>query len=129
MNRDEALRVIAAIQATSPEAAQWDPSDYFAYDVAIDPNGAGFLVSRETAPGEREILNLAVAPDVRRQGVARRLWENERQRGAATWFLEVRASNQAAIDFYTRCGFSVCGRRPGYYHAPPEDGLVMKFHS
>lgn len=129
MNRDEAEQLIASIQAASPEAAQWAPSDYFAYDVAIDPSGEGFLVSRETAPGEREILNLAVAPEARRRGVARRLWEGERRQGADAWFLEVRASNQPAIDFYTRCGFSVCGRRPGYYHAPPEDGLVMKFHS
>lgn len=41
-------------------------------------------------------------------------------------FLEVRASNQAAIGLYTKHGFQRIGRRKNYYHAPIEDAILMK---
>ena len=33
--RPEDLTEIRAIQATSPEASQWDPSDYLHYDLRV----------------------------------------------------------------------------------------------
>jgi len=79
-------------------------------------------------PGEREILNLAVDPAERHTGVARELLKDAlRARGA--WFLEVRASNVAAIRLYESAGFSRTGRRPDYYYEPPEDGIVMRYLS
>ena len=39
--------------------------------------------------------------------------------------LEVRASNLAALRFYTRHKFEVVGRRPRYYTAPVEDALLL----
>jgi [ribosomal protein S18]-alanine N-acetyltransferase len=39
--------------------------------------------------------------------------------------LEVRATNQIAIDLYQRSGFKVAGTRKKYYQNPTEDGLVM----
>ncbi len=44
-------------------------------------------------------------------------------------FLEVRESNIAARNLYKRLGFLEAGRRRDYYPAPPEDAIVMKFHS
>jgi [ribosomal protein S18]-alanine N-acetyltransferase len=126
------LAAIAAIQATSPEASQWDPAGYLAYDclVAIyDDHVAGFLVSRETAPGEREILNIAVELSERRRGVARRLLAAELERARGQWFLEVRESNLAAFNLYKACGFQEAGRRTSYYQNPPEPGIVMKLIS
>jgi ribosomal-protein-alanine N-acetyltransferase len=126
------LAAIAAIQAASPEASQWDPASYLEYDclVAIeDARVAGFLVSRQTASGEREILNLAVELLQRRRGVARRLIAAELERARGQWFLEVRESNLAALNFYKACGFQVAGRRNSYYHDPPEPGIVMKLIS
>jgi [ribosomal protein S18]-alanine N-acetyltransferase len=126
------LAAIAAIQAASPEASQWDPAGYLEYDclVAIeDDRVAGFLVSRQTAPGEREILNIAVEPSARLHGVARRLIAAELERAPCQWFLEVRASNLAALNLYKACGFQVAGRRDSYYHEPPEPGIVMKLIS
>jgi ribosomal-protein-alanine N-acetyltransferase len=90
---------------------------------------AGFLVSRATAPGEREILNLAVAPPQRRRGVAGRLLEQELGRGEGSWFLEVRESNTPAIRLYQALGFRFAGRRERYYQNPPEAGIVMRFLS
>jgi ribosomal-protein-alanine N-acetyltransferase len=130
--RADDLPEIAVVQQASPEAAQWAPQDYLSYDclVAIC-NGAiaGFLVTRTLATGEHEILNLAVAPEWRRQGVARRLVSdvNVLLRGAV--YLEVRASNQIAQNFYKSIGFQEVARRQNYYAEPLEAAIVMKFHS
>jgi ribosomal-protein-alanine N-acetyltransferase len=126
------LAAITAIQRASPEAAQWNPEDYLGYDclVAIC-NGtiAGFLVSRTLAPGEREILNLAVDPEWRRKGVAKRLISDSTLLVNGTVYLEVRASNQSALNFYNYLGFQEVARRPRYYSDPLETAIVMKFHS
>jgi ribosomal protein S18 acetylase RimI-like enzyme len=119
------------IQAASPEASPWNPLDY---DCLVEVGQApglpsGFLVSRQITPGEREILNVAVDPSNRRQGIARKLVEAELARSKGTWFLEVRESNAAAIALYQCAGFKAAGRRPGYYSDPPEAAIVMRFLS
>jgi ribosomal-protein-alanine N-acetyltransferase len=124
------LTEIAAIQAASPETSQWPPSDHLNCDcrvAIVSGRIVGFLTARQTAPGEREVLNLAVAPEHRRQGIARRLLQEELGRG--TCFLEVRESNTAAIALYTSAGFQIVGRRPAYYEDPAEAGVVMRFFS
>jgi [ribosomal protein S18]-alanine N-acetyltransferase len=127
----EDLAAIAEIQALSPEASQWEPQSYLSYDctVAIETRVLGFLVARQTAPGEREILNLAVDPTQRRRGVARALLRAELERDKNQWFLEVRESNRSALELYQRAGFRVAGRRESYYNNPSEPGIVMKFDS
>jgi len=40
-------------------------------------------------------------------------------------YLEVRASNRAAIALYEKCGFNCIGKRSAYYRYPTEDALVM----
>ena len=126
------LAAVAAIQAASPEASHWPVEDYLGYDflVAVEEDCvAGFLVSRLSAPDEREILNLAVDPSVRRTGVATALVRALRQTGSGSTFLEVRESNRAAIELYQRLGFQHFGIRLGYYINPPEAAVVMKFQS
>jgi len=126
------LAEVAAIQAASPEAAQWDVSDYLRYDFRVslrEIRVAGFLVSRTLVEGETELLNLAVAPEFRRQGVARKLVESLLAEAPGVVYLEVRESNRAARKFYNRMGFQEVSSRPGYYQAPPEPAIVMKFHS
>jgi len=126
------LETIAAIQAASPEAAQWDPSDYLGYDLSVavvEERVAGFLASRTLVPGESEILNVAVLPEYRRRGVGRTLLATWLGSVQGTVFLEVRASNEAARTFYRSLGFEDFLLRPQYYALPPETGIVMKFHS
>jgi [ribosomal protein S18]-alanine N-acetyltransferase len=78
---------------------------------------------------EGEILNLAVAPTHRRRGLGKALlhtclaWMAER--GAATAYLEVRRSNEAAIAMYGAEGFATVGVRPNYYRRPTEDAVTM----
>ncbi len=126
------LPAMAAIQATSFEAAQWRPEDYFAYDCEValwHGRLAAFLVSRPIAPREREILNIAVHPDFRRLGIASALIAAQIERWPGTLFLEVRESNAAARRLYDKLGFRDAGLRKGYYDSPPEDGIVMRFFS
>jgi ribosomal-protein-alanine acetyltransferase len=126
------LPAVAAIQQASPEAAQWNPSDYLGYDsfVAIcNDTIAGFLVSRIVAPGECEILNVAVAPEWRRRGVAKTLISGRKLLVCANVYLEVRASNEIAQKFYKSLGFQEVARRSRYYSDPPDTAIVMKFHS
>ena len=86
------------------------------------------------APGEAQLLNLTVAPEVRRLGIGRallrRFLADARSRGAAQCFLEVRESNVAAVVLYAAEGFVPVARRVGYYPSadggPREDALVMR---
>lgn len=120
------LGEVQAIQAANHEAAAWDPADYLGHQTRVAASGGrirGFLVWREVAPGEVEILNLAVDPAWKRKGVASRLLDA--LPSDATVYLEVRGSNSAARAFYERNGFREAGRRPGYYRNPDEDGLIL----
>jgi ribosomal-protein-alanine N-acetyltransferase len=126
------LDAVAAIQLASPGAARWNVADYLDREflVAIDGDRlVGFLVARTLAADEREILNLAVAPDFRRKGVARALLDSALQGFRGGVFLEVRESNEIAQEFYKSLGFKELSRRTGYYDSPPETAIVMKFHS
>jgi polysaccharide biosynthesis protein PslH len=123
---------IWAIQATSPEASQWHREDYLAFDcqiALIDGRLAGFLVSRQIAYREREILNVAVDPEFRRLGIAKELIRSEIARYPGDHFLEVRQSNSAARMLYKKLAFAEVGVRSGYYENPPEPGIVMRFYS
>ena len=81
------------------------------------------------APDEGQILNLAVLPEARRNGIAKalvaRLLEEATARELASLSLEVRVSNAPAIRLYESCGFSIAGIRKGFYRRPIEDALVM----
>jgi ribosomal protein S18 acetylase RimI-like enzyme len=126
------LAQISVIQATASEASQWLPGDYLAFDCAVALHAgavAGFIVSRQVADKEREILNIVVHPDFRRLGVATELLRNEIVRSPGAHFLEVRESNAAARRLYERLGFQAVGTRPGYYENPPEAGIVMRIFS
>lgn len=89
-----------------------------------------FLLIRSVAD-EMEILTLATVPSVRRRGLARGLMQ-ELQKALETYevkrcFLEVNASNQAALALYRHFNFSEISRRKAYYQMPGgyEDAIVM----
>lgn len=130
-------RVAAIERVTFPDA--WS-RDAFAHTLAR-PSAWGVALDDEqgtlvgygicaVAADEGEILNLAVDPASRRRGAGRRLLE-----AMVTWleghgvrdvFLEVRASNAAAIALYERSGFRRLGVRKGYYRGPTEDAVTMR---
>ena len=77
----------------------------------------GFALVR-AAPGEEELLLIAVQPEFRGAGLAKRLLEQftaaARERGAERIFLEMRENNPAE-KLYRTFGFETIGRRPKYY--------------
>ena len=87
-------------------------------------------VGSQTVMGETDMMNVAVHPDARRQGIAQRLIlalvEELKKQGSHCLTLEVRASNQNAISLYQKLGFSQIGRRPNYYRNPKEDALILR---
>ena len=87
-------------------------------------------VGSQTVMGETDMMNIAVHPDFRRQGIARRLIlalvEALKKQGSHCLTLEVRASNQNAINLYQKLNFSQIGRRPNYYRNPKEDALILR---
>lgn len=72
-----------------------------------------------------------VAPACRRQGLGRQLLaaalKEMTHDAIKAVYLEVRASNQAALGLYDQLGFLPIGRRPQYYHAPSEDGILLQY--
>lgn len=76
------------------------------------------------------VMNLAVDPEYRRQGVATMLLERlfeltAGSSGRRGYTLEVRVTNEAAIKLYERLGFQARGVRRGYYTDNREDALIM----
>lgn len=105
-------------------------NDCAAFLVAEDADGtvvgyAGLLVVLD----EGYITNVAVKPELRRQGIASQLLEVfinfAKGNHLAFLTLEVRPSNTAAIVLYGRHGFRSTGRRKNYYEHPKEDAIIM----
>lgn len=78
---------------------------------------------------EGEIVNVAVAPEFRRQQVAKKLLEflffESVKREIDSFFLEVRESNAPAIGLYESFGFEQVGIRKNFYEQPRENAIVM----
>jgi [ribosomal protein S18]-alanine N-acetyltransferase len=93
---------------------------------ATDDGLVGYLVCSRYAD-VWHLMNVAVEPDRRRQGVATRLMERlfDEAGRDARYTLEVRTSNSVAIAMYERFGFRAAGHRRRYYHDNGEDALIM----
>lgn len=79
---------------------------------------------------ECELARIAVRKERRREGVGQRLFDEMdricQEKQLTTILLDVRKSNEAAIGFYEKNGFSVDGERKLYYGGKnPEDALLM----
>ena len=96
---------------------------------------AGYAVVRRVAqePDEWELLYLETDAACRRQGVAEKLLRWVLRERPGTWFLEVRASNAAAIALYRKLGFEEAGRRKDYYPSwsgpGREEGIVFRLRT
>ena len=87
-------------------------------------------VGSQSAMEQADMMNIAVNPDYRRQGIAESLIERLvaelKDKQVSSLTLEVRASNAPAIALYRKLGFSQVGKRPNYYRNPREDALILR---
>ena len=78
---------------------------------------------------EAHIATIAVHPDYRHRGIARRLLAEgllqAASRGAVRSLLEVRSGNTEALHLYYGFGFKAVGLRPNYYQTEHEDALLL----
>jgi ribosomal-protein-alanine N-acetyltransferase len=138
---DADIPAVYAIQLKCPQVAQWREEDYLQLARAsggtilvaeVNEGGqaklAGFAAFYYVAE-EAELRNLAVDPAYQRQGAGRALLaagiRAMQARGARQLFLEVRASNHPALEFYRMADFQLLHTRREYYQDPVEDALVM----
>jgi ribosomal-protein-alanine N-acetyltransferase len=131
---DADVPALADLETLAFVTPNWTADMFLRYDCTVaevDGHLAGFVVSRQIFAGdasgrpEREILNLAVAPQFRRAGVATLLMQFEFRQNAI-FLLEVRESNSVARALYERLGFAEISRRRDYYDNPPETAVVMQ---
>ncbi len=86
------------------------------------------VASMYAVAGEAQIMNLAVLPEYRRNGVAdalmQALFTAARERNCDIITLEVESGNEGAISLYKKHNFIVSGRRKGFYNG--KDALNME---
>lgn len=109
------------------EAGVHSPYDvYYVYEQ--DGRILGYCNLRLLA-GEGEVQRIAVLPEYRRLGLARKMMEAmvdyARENMAVSISLEVRESNLPARKLYETYGFTAEAVRRGYYHNPFEDAVIM----
>lgn len=92
----------------------------------IGPRLVGYLVCARYDEAYH-LMNIAVDPDMRRRGIARALLDEMLERAGidASFTLEVRVSNEAAINLYESYGFRGVGTRRRYYQDTGEDAIIM----
>jgi len=95
--------------------------------VAIDAKKVIGYVSMRKILDEGHINNIAVTKAYRSRGVGSMLISEliNLKRSITALTLEVRVSNQAAINLYQKHGFKIEGYRKDYYRDPIEDAAIM----
>ena len=101
--------------------------DNILYLVAVSDGQAVGIISVSLSLYDGEVLNLAVLPSARRQGVAQALLDGVMERlprECEALFLEVAESNLPAQNLYGKNGFLPVGRRKHFYGN--EDAVMMR---
>ena len=108
--------------------------EYFGCKAVLLPDSGteqliGFFLARSICENH-EILKVGVLPECQKQGIGSMLMESAYaeglRRGCNRCFLEVRKSNQTAIQFYYNQNFRIAGTRLNYYNDPVEDAWIME---
>lgn len=98
--------------------------------VAVEGEVVAGYIGSQTVEGETDMMNVAVHPDHRRQGIGEKLilalLVVLREEDSHSLTLEVRASNEPAKKLYEKLGFSQVGLRKNYYRNPKEDACILR---
>lgn len=104
--------------------------DSFSIAAKINNRVVGFLVARLISEDYcAELYNIGVDLNFRRQKIGNKLLESFIKHclgnNLEKIFLEVRESNQPAIEFYLKNNFTVLSKRKKFYTNPIEDAILM----
>ena len=98
--------------------------------VAEDEDKVLGYIGSQTVMDETDMMNVAVHPDYRKQGIAAGLITELigalKKRESHCLTLEVRASNEPAKNLYKMLDFEEIGIRKNYYRNPREDALILR---
>ena len=94
----------------------------FIYAYLIDDKVSGYLMILDSID-VYEILAIATVEEYRNKGIAQELLDKIKTKDI---FLEVRESNQVAINFYKKNKFNQISIRKNYYSEPNENAIIMK---
>ena len=94
----------------------------FIYVYLIDDKVCGYLMILDSID-VYEILAIATIEEYRNKGIAQELLDKIKTKDI---FLEVRESNQVAINFYKKNRFKEISIRKNYYSEPTENAVIMK---
>ena len=94
----------------------------FIYTYIIEDKVCGYLMVLDSID-VYEILAIATIEEYRNKGIAQELLDKIKTKDI---FLEVRESNQVAINFYKKNKFNEISIRKNYYSEPNENAIIMK---
>lgn len=123
--------VLALDRACSPVFTRRDaytPQLFEPHLLLVAGGDAGLLgfASWTAVFDEATLVNIAVDPRCRRGGLGRCMLDRSRKllagRGIRRLLLDVRESNASARGLYEACGFTIDGRREGYYPTSDAEG-------
>ena len=97
----------------------------FIYVYLTDKKICGYLMVLDSID-VYEILAIATVEEYRNKGIAQELLNKIKTKDI---FLEVRKSNEKAINFYKKNNFKQISIRKGYYSDPTEDAIIMKMEA
>ena len=140
MTMDDLEQVVAIDQASF--SLPW-PARSFQFELTDNPASRCWVVDLDgriagvavawLIVDEIHIATIATHPDFRRQGIGKNLLlhtlRSAKAEGAVSSFLEVRESNEAALEMYRKFGFVKSGRREGYYKDNDETAILMSLES
>jgi ribosomal-protein-alanine N-acetyltransferase len=133
----EDLEQVVAIDQSS-FSLPWPPRSFY-FEVTNNPASRCWVADLEGkiiamlvawfVVDEIHIATIATHPDFRKQGIGEDLLSHTlqfaRAEGALTSFLEVRESNEAALNMYRKFGYVETSRRENYYADNNEDAILM----
>ena len=135
---DDDIQEVMKIQQEG-NLSHWSFEDYqseifrpnsFPIVAKIDGQVVGFFVGRLIAEDYcAELYNIGVNLKFRRKKIGNALLESFikkcRDKDLEKIFLEVRESNETAIEFYLKQNFTVIGKRKNFYSNPTENAILM----